>query len=259
MQIAVIDNVLLRLDGPEHAPTIVCLHGFADSSEMFRPLFETELVQRYRLLAVDLPGFGASPGQEAVGTISEHAEALAALLVRAVPGGRIGLVGHSIASPIAIETIDRLPQRPLGLFSIEGNLTADDAYFSGLAADYESSVAFKQAFVDRIWEMAQSQPILRRYHGTAVMAEARAMWRLGRDAKRISVGDGPGQAFAAVPVPTLYYWSPDNTPKTTRDWIAASGLANRRFSESSHWPSIDQPAATAGAIMEFFDSLCPGA
>lgn len=255
MRIVALDNVLLRSGGPENAPAIVCLHGFADSGDMFRPLFDTELADRYRLLAVDLPGFGASPGRESVGTISEHAEALAALLDKAAPDGRIGLVGHSVASPIAVETVARLAKPPLGLVSIEGNLTAEDAYFSGLAADYESPSAFKAAFLERVWEMARTQPILRRYHAGAVMADARAMWHLGRDAKRVSVGDRPGQALAAVSVPILYYWSPDNTAEATRDWIAASGIANRQFSGSSHWPSVDQPEDTAEVIMAFFDRI----
>jgi hypothetical protein len=62
-----------------------------------------------------------------------------------------------------------------GLFSIEGNLTADDAYFSGKAADHDEPISFKRAFLDEIWAMATSQLILRRYHAAATMADAQAV------------------------------------------------------------------------------------
>jgi hypothetical protein len=45
------------------------------------------------------------------------------------------------------------------------------------------------------------------------------MWPLGRDARRLSVGDAPGQAYLRVQ-PSLYYWSAKSTMPSTRDWIA---------------------------------------
>jgi pimeloyl-ACP methyl ester carboxylesterase len=141
-----------------------------------------------------------------------------------------------------------------GLFSIEGNLTAEDAYFSGRAANFDNPYAFKQRLLDDLWTMAQTQPPLRRFHGTMMQADAVAMWTLGRDARRLSVGDAPGQAYLRVQS-SLYYWSPHNTAESTRDWIARSGMANLQFTDASHWPTIDQPAETARAIQSFFIGL----
>ena len=55
---------------------------------------------------------------------------------------------------IAVEAAARLGDGFGGLFSIEGNLTADDAFFSGRAAEFTDPVAFKHCFLDDIWLLA---------------------------------------------------------------------------------------------------------
>jgi pimeloyl-ACP methyl ester carboxylesterase len=159
-----------------------------------------------------------------------------------------------MASMIAVEAVPRLGARFAGLFSIEGNLTAQDAYFSGRAADFDDPLTFKQRFLDDIWTMAQEQLPLRRYFASAVLADPTVMWELGRDARRRSVDDAPGRAYRHAH-PSLYYWSPANTVESTRHWIAQSGIAQRQFTGASHWPMVDRPDDTAAAICAFFELL----
>ncbi len=133
------------------------IHAFGDNGSAFEPLFATSLAARFRLTAVDLAGFGASPGRPDIRTMSEHAGAIAAL-VDSLPGsGPVGLVAHSVASMIAVAAVPRLGVNFAGLFSIEGNLTADDAYFSGRAAEFDDPHRFKQRYLVDIWAMAQAQ------------------------------------------------------------------------------------------------------
>lgn len=253
MDIALADGMLIRTAGPRSGRTLLFIHALADCGLAFTPLFETALADSFRLIAVDLPGFGASPLRHDVLTIAQHADAVVALARSMSSAGPIGLVGHSVGSMIAVESARRLGNQFGGLFSIEGNLMAEDAYFSGRAADFEDPHAFKQRFLDDLWNMALAQPILRRFHGTATMADPIAMWSLGRDARRLSVGDAPGQAYLRVR-PSLYYWSPRNTADNTRGWIVRSGAAHDQFS-GSHWPTVDQPAVAAQAIQSFFHGV----
>jgi pimeloyl-ACP methyl ester carboxylesterase len=155
---------------------------------------------------------------------------------------------------IAVEAAARLGASFGGLFSIEGNLTADDAYFSGRAADFDDPVLFKQRFLDDIWSLAQTRAILRRFHAAAVSGDPLAMWALGRDAKRMSIRDAPGQAYRCVR-PSLYYWSSANTTETTRYWVSKSDIDQLQFAGASHWPMVDQPHETARAIASFFDGI----
>ncbi len=257
MDIALHDGLLIRLAGPAKGGTLVFIHALADCGLAFTPLFATPLAEEFRLVAVDLAGCGASPRRDDVLTIAQHAEAIAALARSLSASGPIGLVGHSVGAMIAVETAARLGGRFGGLFSIEGNLTAEDAYFSGRAADFDDPDALKQRFLDDLWKMGHERPILRRFHAMATMADALAMWSLGRDARRLSIGDAPGRAYRRVR-PSLYYWSAKSTMPSTRDWIANSGLAHQRFTDASHWPMIDQPSATAQAIQAFFRSSSVG-
>jgi len=52
-------NIFYREAGPENAPVLLLLHGFPSSSRMFEPLLD-RLLDRYRLIAPDFPGFGHS-------------------------------------------------------------------------------------------------------------------------------------------------------------------------------------------------------
>jgi len=257
MDVALHDGMLIRTAGPTDAPVLLFIHALADCGLAFTRLFATPLVDEFRLIAVDLPGCGASPRRDDVLTIAQHAEALVTLVRSLSASGPIGLVGHSVGSMIAVEAAAHLGARFGGLFSIEGNLTAEDAYFSGRAADFDDPDALKQRFLSDLWNMGQERPILRRFHGVATMADARAMWSLGRDARRLSVGDAPGRAYLRVR-PSLYYWSAKSTMPSTRDWIATSGVAHQQFTDASHWPMIDQPSVTAQAIQAFFRSSFAG-
>jgi len=70
---AVVNGLFLRLAGARDGAPLVLLHAVADSGLAFAPLFDTPLADRHRLIVVDLAGFGASPRQEGVRTMTEHA------------------------------------------------------------------------------------------------------------------------------------------------------------------------------------------
>ena len=253
--IEVVNGILVRRLGLDAGKKLLCLHGFADSGLAFLPLSETVLPGCFELVLVDLPGFGASPSIPGFGLVRDHGRLVPGLAAALAPDEPVGLIGHSIGSAIAVNAADLLSPAPLGVFSIEGNLTEDDAYFSGKAADWEDGEAFKAAFLEEIWEKAAENVDLRRYYGGVVMAGAAAMWTLGRDAKRISAGNRVGQAYQALKVPSLYYWCEATTPPGTRQYIEDYSIPNRRYPAASHWPMIADPQATARAVVEFFNRL----
>ena len=255
MKVEILDGMFVRRFGDPQAPKLLCLHGFADSGHMFVPLADTTLGEHFELIVVDLPGFGASLPNAAVHSVEEFAQAVAGLAASVSPGKPVGLIGHSVASAIAVATVGKLATPALGVFSIEGNLTAADAYFSGRAADWDSAALFKQAFLDEIWRESEESPDLRRYFGGAVLADADTMWNLGRDARKLSANDTVGNAYKALNVPTLYYWGTATTTSTTRDFVERNALVNRQYEVASHWPTVADPGATAAAIDEFFGGL----
>jgi len=254
VDIIVRKNSLLRCAGSHENQTLLLLPGFADNGTMFMGLFDTPLADRFRLIAVDLPGFESSPRDADIGTLHDYGAYVADLATDVAPNRPVGIAGHSVASIIAVLACERLQRRAAGLFSIEGILTSSDAYFSGNAAEHADPSTFKTAFLEDVWARVHAQPILRRYHSSVMMADSVSMWQLGNNAKRMSAVDQPGQQLLALKSRKLYYWSPVNTPDTTRQWIEAHPqLPSRQFHNASHWPTVDQPIETARAMFDFFE------
>ncbi|MBE7192915.1 MAG: alpha/beta hydrolase [Gordonia polyisoprenivorans] len=101
----------------DDAPTIVLLHGISASWKWFAHLFPT-LSQRYRVVAVDLPGFGASSFSRRHLTFDGLADAVVdvcdALDIHAPV-----ILGHSMGSMVATRVAVRHPHR-LGSLVITG-------------------------------------------------------------------------------------------------------------------------------------------
>ncbi|WP_271408280.1 alpha/beta fold hydrolase [Pseudomonas sp. Q1-7] len=106
--------------GPVRGETIVMIHGFGASKDNWLR-FARHFTARYRVIALDLPGFGDSDrpdGSYDVGTQAERLESFA----KALGLGKIHLVGNSMGGHIAGIFAARYPQQvsSLGLFSTGG-------------------------------------------------------------------------------------------------------------------------------------------
>jgi len=97
--------------GEGHA--VVLVHGIASSSVTFDNVIPL-LQGRYRVIAIDLLGFGQSPVPERCAyTLEEHVAALTRTIRSLRINGRITLVGHSLGALIAA----RLAAEEPGLIS----------------------------------------------------------------------------------------------------------------------------------------------
>ena len=255
IQIKVIDGALCRLAGQKSAPPLVFFPAFCDNGHCYKDVFSSALSERYHLIAVDLWGFGASPGRADIRTVSDFSRALERLVLGLWSDKPIGLIGHSIAGSMAVEVASRLERKISGVFSIEGNLTSDDAMFTGKANNFDDPEAYKASFLNEVWEMGHASEALRHFYSGARLGDPQVMWHLGCDASRISVDNKLGEAFKQLSTPALYYWSKSSTPTATQDWIAQSGIRNLVYDDAGHWPMVEQPDATARDIGTFFDGL----
>jgi len=94
-------RALLRAGG---GPTVLCLHGWSDSADAYRPLFEALAVSDAHLVALDFPGHGEGPPlaprpQRVLPQMT--AFALAAIDHYAARGPLI-LLGHSLGGRTAL-------------------------------------------------------------------------------------------------------------------------------------------------------------
>jgi len=99
-------------DTPD-APVLVMLHGSPGSSGDFLRL-GPELAGPFRVLAPDLPGFGASERQVPDYSIAAHAASTLAWLDR-LGVGKVHVLGFSMGGGVALEMADQAPERVVSL------------------------------------------------------------------------------------------------------------------------------------------------
>ena len=225
-------------------PAMLLIAGFGDDASMFAGLSETALAGEYDLLAIDLPGFGAPPLHKET-TLKSLGEFVSA---KAEEIGAEIIVAHSVASIIA-SLAAMEPGSPIStILSLEGNLTADDAYFSGTAGDYDDPHTFRSAFLARLEEMSRSEPMIARYRQVVSRADPVALWQLGNDARRFSAKQAPGEVLVSAANVT-YLYNPDNCPKSSLDWLRKNPVKQVILDNATHWKSVDQPALLAEKIL----------
>ncbi len=226
-------------------PSIILIAGFGDNASMFDGLARTHLADDYRLVPLDLPGFGAPP-LDTEATLRNLAQVV---VDKAKETGSEIIVAHSVASIIATLAAQN-PDSPLNtIISLEGNITAEDAYFSGTAADHDNPLSFRTGFLGRLDEMGRTEPIIRRYREEVSKADALALWQLGTDARRFSSEHVPGEILENAAKVT-YIYSTQNCPDSTLRWLEKSQMARIVLDNATHWVSVDQPDLLADKIIE---------
>ncbi|MCS5713481.1 alpha/beta hydrolase [Herbiconiux sp. CPCC 205716] len=102
---------------PDELPTLVCLHALGSSRHAFDTL-GARLDGRFRMLALDLPGFGDEAARGAV-TVEETVDYVLARIAFAAPQ-RWLLVGHSMGGKIATLVADRVLSGEAPVFGLAG-------------------------------------------------------------------------------------------------------------------------------------------
>ena len=223
----------------------VCLAGFGDDARMYAPLVEAARGSAVLPLPIDLPGFGA-PADGAI-TLDRLADHVARACERT---GARAIIAHSVASIVATLAAERSAGRVRAIVSLEGNLTAEDAYFSGTAADHPDPDVFRQVFLARLDAPATGDPIVAGYRRRVARADPRALWELGRDARAFSEREHPGERLAGAADTVVYVHEPANCPKASMAWLRTSSLAPVRLVGASHWPTVDRPRELARILDE---------
>ena len=249
--LSIVKNILIRCQiEPRAIGSIWFIHAFWESGLSYKEMFNSKLSERFNLYVPDFPGFGASPLQVDMTSLENSAEILVELIETISPKGNIFLVAHSIAGIIGTWVAQKLDGRVKAYFNIEGNLTAQDAYFSGQALNYELAQQFKDDFVEIVYEMAHGNVAFKRYFASVCFAHPEALMGWGKSSAQFGISSG--EDFRTLQCPKLYYWGEKTTPVETQRFIEIASIPNMRFRDSSHWPMIDQPEKCSEDILNFF-------
>jgi len=128
------DEVAVRTAGDASKPALVLLHGFPNSSRMFRDVI-APLSGRVYVVAPDLPGFGASdlPSEPSFDRLAHSIEELLSRL----DVGRRFLYLHDWGAPVALHLAMRVPELVDGLIIQNAN-----AHRSGFGPKWADTLDF---------------------------------------------------------------------------------------------------------------------
>jgi pimeloyl-ACP methyl ester carboxylesterase len=125
-------DIFYREAGPKDAPTILLLHGFPTSSQMFRNLIPV-LADQYQVLAPDYPGFGHS-SMPSLDKFSYTFDNLAKVIDEFT--AQVGLTKYALyvqdyGAPVGYRLAVKHPERITAIVVQNGN-----AYDEGLDNDF---------------------------------------------------------------------------------------------------------------------------
>ncbi len=107
-----IDGISLRVrdTGPKAAPALILLHGFGGSLETWQP-WADRLDKTYRVIRIDLPGFGLTGPDPTDNYSDERATAIIAALMDHLHLRKATIIGNSLGGRIAWHFAAAYPAR----------------------------------------------------------------------------------------------------------------------------------------------------
>ena len=111
--------------GNETAPTLVFIHGSPGSWDAYKAyLTDTDLLEKFRIIAPDRPGFGYSNFRRSMG-LQPQASMLNTLLREVDNGEPYTLIGHSYGGPLIVKMALEAPGQYENLMILAGALDPD--------------------------------------------------------------------------------------------------------------------------------------
>ncbi|MDZ4191955.1 MAG: alpha/beta fold hydrolase [Pseudomonas sp.] len=257
-------NIHYYQGGPASGETLVLLHGFAaDKDNWLR--FSRHLTKDYRVIALDLPGFGDSdlpPGSYDVGTQAERlADILDAMGVQ-----QAHLLGNSMGGHIAALFAARYPDRVRSL-ALLANAGIDSPHKSELyrlltsGAPNPLVVKQPQDF-DNLLQFIFVEPpylpeSLKRYLGERSMAKAAHYERVFKQLVERAIPLEP--ELAKIQVPTLLLWGKQDRVLDVSSIEVMQPLLGKPsvviMDNVGHAPMLERPEESALLYRQFLEGL----
>ncbi|MFJ3416326.1 alpha/beta fold hydrolase [Streptomyces sp. NPDC086082] len=258
--------------GVEAKGVALLLPGFTGSKEDFNPLHEAFGVRGYRTVAVDGRGQYESDGPaEDESAYAQDELARDVLALAEALGGPVHLLGHSFGGQVARAAVllDRTPFVSLTLMSSgPAQISASQQERVKLLRDALAVMSMAE-----VWDAIQAMEAPEETETGGALDEGlddrsdlRRRWLGTKPAQLLAAGrqlcGEPDRVaeLAAVPLPfhVLSGSRDDTWPVPLLDDMAVRLKARRTvIAQAEHSPNTDQPAATAKAIADFWDSTAP--
>ena len=263
------DGLTLAVRDEGEGPAVLLLHGFPDSSHLWRHQIPPLVEAGFRVIAPDLRGFGESGRPEAVedyAIMRSLADVTAVL--DALEVDRAHVVGHDwgaglawVVAGLAPERVDRLVVLSVGHPNAQRDPTLEERrrawymlffQFAGVAEELlarDDWKLFREWTADARDRERYLEDLSRPGALTAALNWYRANVRPERELR-------PRRPFPAVTAPTLGVWSSGDEYLTERQMVASAehvtgGWRYERVEGAGHWMQLDAPERTNELLLEF--------
>ena len=235
--------------GPREAPAIVFVHGTRLTRNLWRPQLR-RLSDRYRCVAIDLPGHGER-ADEAF-SMQAASDAVIAAIEAEVPSGRAVVVGLSLGGYVAIDAAERCPDRIAGL--VLSGCSAEPvgpvgALFRALAWGLDHAPEGPLGVVNRGYFR------LRYGHAIADPIVEGGFWDAGRRGGAPGAGQDALRRAPGAPVDPGPRRQRRPRPRVRARWRPLGrGLPAGRhvvFARAMHLASLDRPGAFSDLVAAF--------
>ena len=116
-------KIRYKIRGTDHEKTIVLLHGFLESMKIWNKL-EKVLDKKFRVISIDLPGFGKSELVQSIQTMDLMADVVNKLLMQ-LKVKKCMMVGHSMGGYVSLAFADRFSSKLKGLVLYHSHAMGD--------------------------------------------------------------------------------------------------------------------------------------
>lgn len=220
------------------APVLLFVHGLGCDASFWDEAWTSADLERYSLLAVDLPGFGAAPPVRPF-TFDMVVERLARL-VDALHGPVVA-VGHSMGGTL-VGLLAEVRPGLRGIVLVDANLLPVEAAVSAAGARALAEGRFDEWFADlHRWgeENADGNPGRSRYVPALRRADQRTYAEACRELVASTAGDFADR-YAALPMPRVYIAGSETDP-AHEVFLRTHGLALERIADAGHSIQVDRP------------------
>lgn len=266
--------------GPDDGPRLVLVHGLGGSLVSWSALAPA-LTSVGRVIAVDLPGFGRSPGSPRPVTLPANRKVLRRFVTQ-VTGSPVIIVGHSMGGTIAAMLAVQHSALAAGLIFVDLAMArpvdqeAEVSAMSRLSDLIQASIPRQGGEVQGKEVLQQMLRRVRAGYGRAISVSPQTIERnLAVIRARIESGQVNGDMLAAaqsltltvgnrrqfysmlrqIPQPVLMLHGARDRFVSAKAAVAAA-RANpdwrlRIARDVGHWPHIEAPEWTAGCILDW--------
>ena len=245
----VVDDLLTSYELHGKGKLVLLLHGWGDSAKGLKDLV-ARLSKDYQVLALDLPGFGATEAPKQAWDLDDYARFIAAALKKLDLEQPYAVVAHSNGGALAVRAVSLKELRPdrLVLMAASGvrtNSRVKRAFIKFIA---------KTGNIATIWMPERYRQALRKSLYGVAGSDMLVVPALQETFKKTVRQDVQADA-AAIAVPTLliYAANDDAIPLTdARQYHSLiKGSRLEVIPEAGHFVHLDQPQKVAALIEDF--------